>query len=162
MAGAATRDLWRPLARQLTSLQKANQIFSTSINCDVSQSDDDCRVKNPRVPGKHKHTIVGGVHGGNRVTLEIQGPDGSTNGIGTASSANPNARASSRAAATGWHMIVLKSSGLPQAGVPFTLTVEYTASQTITPKELCDRAALPCPRSFAAAFRETSVFRRSN
>ena len=76
-----------------------------------------------------------GVNGRYRVTFEIQGPDRTTHGTGTATSANPNARASSRAVATAWHAIVLKSSGLPQEGVPFTVTVEYTAPQTITPEE---------------------------
>jgi hypothetical protein len=37
--------------------------------------------------------------------------------------------------ATGWHAIVLTSSGMPPEGAPFTLTIEYTAPQTITPEQ---------------------------
>lgn len=76
-----------------------------------------------------------GAHGPDRVTVGIHGPGGAMAGSGTATAPAPSGRASGRVAATGWHSIVLESSGLPADGVPFTVTIEYTAPQTITPEE---------------------------
>jgi hypothetical protein len=60
------------------------------------------------------------------VTFQIHDPQGNAHGGGTVTLADAKAHASSRAVATGWHAIVLTSSGLPPAGAPFTFKIEYT------------------------------------
>jgi hypothetical protein len=55
---------------------------------------------------------------------------------GSATLADATANASNRAAvATGWHAIVLTSSGLPSNGAPFTFKIEYTAPRTLTQEQ---------------------------
>jgi hypothetical protein len=73
--------------------------------------------------------------GTSSVTFQVHDPQGNAHGGGTVTLADAKAHASSRAAARGWHAIVLTSSGLPPKGAQFTFKIEYTAPQTITPEQ---------------------------
>ena len=77
---------------------------------------------------------TGWTPGTGSVAIRIDDPKGNTHDGGTVTLANPTAQAASRAVATGWHAITLTSSGLHD-GAPFTVRIDYTASQTITPEE---------------------------
>ena len=69
------------------------------------------------------------------VAFRIEDHAGNIHDGGTATRAGRKARASARAVVTGWHTIILISSGLLQTGAPFTFRIEYTAPQTINPEE---------------------------
>ncbi len=69
------------------------------------------------------------------VALQVLGAAGDLRVVGTATRDRPRLNAADRAGATGWHTLRLGSTGLPASGLPFSLKVDYTAPQTITPKE---------------------------
>ncbi len=78
---------------------------------------------------------AGWAGGTGKVTFQIRDDHGNTHDGATVTLAAPKAQASSRAAVTGWHSIILTSSSIPANGVPFEFKVEYTAPQTITPEQ---------------------------
>jgi hypothetical protein len=77
----------------------------------------------------------GSTTGTGSVAFELRDVQGKTHHGGPATFAAPTVRASSRAAATGWHEIVLTATGMPPAGAPFEFKIEYTAPQTLAPEE---------------------------
>ena len=70
-----------------------------------------------------------------RITFRIHGPRDNRHDGGTVTLAAPKAHASVTAMATGWHAIILTSSGLPPKGAPFTFKIEYVAPQTLAQEQ---------------------------
>jgi alpha-amylase len=77
----------------------------------------------------------GGIANSMKVECLVSDPAGIT--LGKASSTTPGepSRRQLSTSRTGWHGFSLKSTGLPAAGSPFALTVDYAAPQTISPGE---------------------------
>jgi alpha-amylase len=71
------------------------------------------------------------VKAGTQIELDLLDPAGKSVGAKKWNAGSPSVTLNTHTAAGGWHTLQLASNGLPAAGIPFELTVTYTATQEI-------------------------------